>query len=93
MGTRTKRLLIAVTLTFVDAFACYYYCGVIWREFALDPFARGALLGLLGLWIASAVVIWLHVGHDLRLILRERRERLAFDTLTSAADLRRDTNV
>ncbi len=93
MGTRTKRLFIAVTLTFVDAFACNYYCGVIWREFAQDSFAKVTLLGLLCLWIASAIVIWLHVGYDLHQILRERRERLALDTLTSAADLRRDSNV
>jgi len=45
---------------------------VIWREFAQDPFAKGALLGLLGLWIATLVVIWLYVGYDLRQILQER---------------------
>jgi hypothetical protein len=72
MRRQTKRLAIAVVLTIVDVAACNYYCGVIWQVFARYLFAKAYLLGLLCLWVASAVVIWLHVAYDLRQTLRER---------------------
>lgn len=93
MRRRTKRVAIAVALTIVDVVACNYYCGVIWQVFARDIFAKAALLGLLCLWVATAVVIWLHVAHDMRQILQERSERLAFESVTASSELRRDSNV
>jgi hypothetical protein len=89
----TRRLTIAVVLTIVDIAACSYYCGVIWQAFARDLFAKASLLGLLCFWIASAVVIWLHVAYDLRQSLRERRERLALNSRKTPFGLRRDSNV
>ena len=93
MSGRPRRLAIAVVLTIVDVAACNYYGHFIWQAFARDLFAKGALLGLLYLWIASAAVIWLHVAYDLRQILRERDGRLAFDVTTIPAEPERDTNV
>jgi hypothetical protein len=93
MRGRTRRLAIAVVLTIVDVAACNYYCIVIWQAFARDVFAKAALLGLLCLWIASAVVIWVHVAYDLGQTIRERNERLGFDSLSTRAGLRRDSNV
>jgi hypothetical protein len=89
----TRRLTIAVVLTIVDVAACSYYCGVIWQAFARDLFAKASLLGLLCLWVASAVVIWLHVAYDLRQSLRERSEGLALNSLRAPSGLRRDSNV
>jgi hypothetical protein len=93
MKRRTNRLAIAVLLTLIDVAAGNHYCGVIWQAFSQNPFARAALLGLLCIWIASAVVVWLHVAYDLRQVLRERDGRLAFDVTTIPAEPERDTNV
>jgi F0F1-type ATP synthase assembly protein I len=93
MRGRTRRLAIAVAVTIIDVAACNYYCIVIWEAFATDSFARAALLGLLSLWIASAVVIWLHVAYDLRQALQERRESRAFGSLALPSEDGRDGNV
>jgi hypothetical protein len=93
MRGRTRRLAIAVVLTIIDVAACNCYCSVIWQVFARDLFAKGALLGLLCLWIASAAVIWLHIADDLRQTIRERNERLGFDSLSTRSEIRRDSNV
>jgi hypothetical protein len=93
MRVRTKRLAIAVVLTTVDVAACNHYCNVIWQVFARDLFAKASLLGLLCLWVASGVVIWLHVAHDLRQALQERNERPAFESVAAPSKLRRDSNV
>ncbi|WP_263357732.1 hypothetical protein [Acidicapsa ligni] len=93
MRRRTNRLAIAVLLTIVDLSAGDYYCGVIWQAFAQDLLARAALLGLLCLWVASAAVLWLHVGYDLRQTLRERDRRLAFNSAMTAPEPRSDSHV
>ena len=93
MSGRTKHLALAVVLTVVDLAAGNCYCGLIWQAFSQDLFARAALLGLLLLWIASAAVLWLHVAHDLRVILRKRGDRLAFDSVTAPDALRRNSDV
>ena len=93
MTRRTKRLTIAVALTIVDVAASYYYCGVIWQVFARDLFAKAAMLGLLSFWVASAIVIWLHVAHDFRQTLRERDARLAVSVAKTPIQLGRDSNV
>jgi hypothetical protein len=93
MRGRTKRLAIAVVLTIVDVAAFNYYCHAIWQVFARDLFAKASLLGLLCLWIVSAVMIWLHVAHDLRQALQEGNERPTFESVTAPSDLRRDSHV
>ena len=93
MTRRTTRLTIAVALTIVDVAVCYYYCGVIWQVFARDLFAKAAMLGLLSFWVASAIVIWLHVAHDFRQTLRERDARLAVSVAKTPIQLGRDSNV
>jgi hypothetical protein len=93
MRGRTKRLAIAVALTIVNVAVAKYYCGVIWQTFAQYQFARAAMLGLLSIWVASAIVIWLHVAYDLRQALRERDYRLAFDAVTAFTEAGRDGNV
>ena len=84
MRGRTKRLAIAVALTIVDVAVANYYCCVIWQTFAQYQFARAAMLGLLSIWVASAVVIWLHVAYDLR---------QALDAATASTEAGRDGNV
>jgi hypothetical protein len=93
MTTRSKRLAIAVVLTIVDIAAFNDYCGVIWEAFARDLFAKAALLGLLCFWVASSVVIWLHVAYDFRQTLGERDTGLAFSTATTPTKFERDSNV
>jgi hypothetical protein len=93
MRGRPRRLDIAVVLSIVDVAACNYYCQFIWQAFARDLFAKGALIGLLCLWIASAAVIWLHVAYDLRQALRERDYWLALDAATTSTEAGRDSNV
>ena len=93
MRGRTNRLAIAILLTLADVAAGKYYCGAIWQAFSQDLFARGALLGLLCLWIASAAVLWLHVAYDLRQTLRERGGGLVPNATTISAESERDTNV
>ncbi len=93
MRRRTNRLAIAVLLTLVEVASRRYYCGVLWQAFSQYLFARAALLGMLGLWIASAVVLWLHVANDLRQTLRERDGNLAFNAATVPTEQEMDTNV
>ena len=93
MSGRTKRLAIAVVLTFVDIAAGKCYCGVIWQAFSQDLFARAALLGLLCLWIGSTAVLWLHAAYDLVRTIRVRDGRPEFDATTIPADPERSINV
>jgi hypothetical protein len=93
MTERTKRLALAVVLTVVDLAASSYYCGVIWQAFARDRSARATLLGGLCLWIAMAVVMWLHVVHDMCEVIRKRNDRLALGPATAPDALRRDSDV
>jgi hypothetical protein len=93
MRRRTIRLAIAVVLTIVDVARANYYCGAIWQAFAQYRFARAATVGLLGIWVASAMVIWLHVFYDLRQALREQDYGLAFDAATAPAEPGGDGNV
>jgi len=83
---QTKRLAIAAVLTIVDVAAGKYYRGVIWEAFALDLFAKAAVLGLLCLGFATAAVIWLHVADGLRQALRERDDRLTLNAAMAPAD-------
>ena len=93
MTRRTKRLALAVVLTVVDLAAGNYYSGAIWQAFAQERFAKAALFGILCLWVATAVVMWLHVAHDMSEIIRKRGDRLALDSVTAPDALRRDSDV
>jgi hypothetical protein len=93
MQERAKRLAIAIVLTVADIATFNSYSGVIWRTWGQDPWAKTALLALLGLWIASAVVIWGHVSNDIRLTLRERDLALLRNPALAPGDLRRDSDV
>jgi hypothetical protein len=93
MRGRTKRLAIVVPLEIADVATGNYDCGMIWEAYARDLFAKAALLGLLYVWVASAVLKWLHVAYDLRRTLRERVDRLAFNAVPASGELGRDSNV
>jgi hypothetical protein len=93
MKGRTRRLAIAVAISIIDVAASNCYFSVIWDAFARDIFARATLLGLLSLWVASAIVIWLHVAYDLRQTLQERSESHMFGSLAVPSKERRDRNV
>ena len=93
MTRRTKRLAIAVVLTTIDIAAFNYYCGVIWQTYARYPFAKATLLGLLCLWIASAVVVWLHVAHDFRQIFGKVDANPPFSAEMTPPEFGGDSNV
>jgi hypothetical protein len=92
MKGRTKRPIIAVLLTIFGVAADNYFAA-IWRAYARDRFAKATPLGLLGFWVASAVVLWFHVAYDLGQPLRERDPRLAFNAAMTPAELESDSNV
>jgi hypothetical protein len=93
MQERAKRLTIAVMLTAADVAIFHNYSGAIWQAWGQDPLAKGAFLSLLGLWIASAIVIWGHISNDLRQTLRERNLTLCSDSVLVPKEPRRDTDV
>jgi hypothetical protein len=93
MRERSKRLTIAVVLTAVDVATFNNYAGVIWRTLAPDPWAQAALLALLGLWVASGVVIWTHVANDLRQTIQQRYAELPLGRAMLPDNLRRDSDV
>jgi uncharacterized membrane protein YdbT with pleckstrin-like domain len=93
MRERAKRLAIAVVLTVVDVVTFNLYFGAIWQTWGQDPWAKAALLGLLVLWIVSAVVLWIHVSYDLRQTLHERNFALARAPVIVPRGLRRDSDV
>jgi uncharacterized membrane protein YdbT with pleckstrin-like domain len=93
MQERTKRLAIAILLTVVDIIAFNSYFGAIWQVWGRDPWTKAALVGLLALWIVSAVVLWIHVSYDLRQTLHERGLALARDRAIAPKGLRRDSDV
>jgi hypothetical protein len=93
MRERAKRLAIAILLTAADVVTFNSYSGVIWLTWGQDPWPKAALLGLLALWIVSAVVLWIHVSYDLRQTLRERNLAFPSDPVTAPSDLRRNSDV
>ena len=93
MRERAKRLAIAVVLTVVDVVTFNIYFGAIWQTWGQDPWAKAALLGLLVLWIVSALVLWIHVSYDIRLTLHERDLARARAPAIASRGLRRDSDV
>jgi uncharacterized membrane protein YqjE len=93
MQERAKRLAVAVVLTGADVATFHCYSGVIWRTWGKYPWAKAALLALLGLWIASAAVIWGRVSNDVRQTLRERDRTFSRNPALAPQDPRRDSDV
>ncbi len=93
MRERTKRFVITVLLTGVDAALLNKCFSVIWHTWSMDPWSRGAFLLLLALLAASAAVLWIHVYYDLRQTMRERCVAPFFETATSPGESRRDSDV
>jgi uncharacterized membrane protein YqjE len=93
MQERAKRLAFAVVLTAADVATFHSYSGVIWRTWGQYQWAKAALLALLGLWIASAAVIWGHVSNEVRQTLRERDRTFSRNPALAPRDPRRDSDV
>jgi hypothetical protein len=93
MEDRAKRLAIAIALTTADVATFNNYSGVIWRTWGQDPWAKAALLALLGPWISLAVVIWGHVSNDVRQTPRDGDLALSRDPAMAPGDPRKDSNV
>lgn len=93
MQRQTTRLVIVIALTTADVTIFRRYSGVIWQTWGHIPLAAFDLLGLLAIWIASAVMMWFHVSNDLLRALR-RRQRCTSPALgAAAADPRRNSDV
>ena len=93
MQERAKRLAVAVVLTAADVATFHCYSGVIWRTWGQYPWAKAALLALLGLRIASAAVIRGHVSNDVRQTLRERDRAFSRNPALAPRGPRRDSDV
>jgi len=93
MQERAKRLAITILLTVVDVVTFNSYSGVIWQTWGRDPWAKAALLGLLALWIVSAIVLWIHVSYDIRQTLHERNLALSRDPAMAPTGQRRNSDV
>jgi hypothetical protein len=86
-------LVIVIALTTADITIFRRYSGVIWQTWGHIPLAAFNLLGLLGVWIGSAGVMWFHVSNDLLQALRSRERFTSQDLAAAAADPRRDSDV
>jgi hypothetical protein len=87
---RSKRLGIAVALTFVDVVVFDSYGAAIWQVLAQTPLAKAALIGLLSIWVGSAMVVWLHVENDVVEARRERHAVIAVDSESAVLRRKRD---
>jgi hypothetical protein len=90
---RAKRIAVAAVLTVADVATFNSYAGVIWRTWGHDPWAKAALVGLLSLWVASAVVIWGHVSNDMRHTFHERNFARSRNPARAPRAPRRDSDV
>ena len=93
MRERLKRLLLATSLTALDIAVAEKSAGVIWQAWAGVLWIREGILLLLGVWVASAAVLWGHVYCDLRRTLDERRIALSMGSSSMAGELGRDSDV
>ena len=93
MRERAKRFAIAVLLTGIDAALVDRYFGAVWPIWSADPGICGAFLLLLGLWAASAAVLWIHVYYGLRQTMREPRDARSLKATSIPGALRRDSDV
>jgi hypothetical protein len=58
MRERLKRLLLATSLTVLDIALAEKSAGVIWRAWSGVLWIREGILLFLGVWVASAAVLW-----------------------------------
>ena len=93
MQERTKRLAIAVVLTAAGVAIFKNCASVIWQAWGRDPWVEAVLLALLGVWVASAVVIWFHISNDFRDTLLERNRALSPAPGLVPREPRRDSDV
>ena len=82
-----------VVLTVADIPVVNIYFGAIWQARGWSPRAKAGLLAHLAVWIASAIVLWIHVSDDLRRPLRERAVALSCGPWPDSSELRRVSDV
>ena len=82
-----------VVLTVADIPVVNIYFGTIWQTRGWNPRAKAGLLTHLAVWIASAIILWIHVSDDLRRPLRERAIALSRDRWPDSSELRRVSDV
>src|SRR5260370_7034348 len=66
MRERLKRLLLATSLTVLDIALAEKSAGVIWWAWSGVLWIREGILLFLGVWVASAAVLWAHVYFGFR---------------------------
>ena len=93
MRERLKRLLLATSLTVLDIALAEKSAGVIWWAWSGVLWIREGILLFLGVWVASAAVLWAHVYCDLRQTLDGRRIALSMRPSSMANELGRDGDV
>jgi hypothetical protein len=81
-----------VVLTVADIPVVNICCGAIWQSRGWNPQAEAGLLAHLAVWIASAILLCIHVSDDLRRPLRERAA-LSRDPWPDSSELRRASDV
>jgi len=82
-----------VVLTVADIPVVNICFGAIWQARGWNPRAKAGLLAHLAVWIASAIVLWIHVSDDLRRPLRERAFALSCGPWPDSSELRRVSDV
>ena len=82
-----------VVLTVADVPVLNIYFGAICQARGWNPRAKAGLLAHLAVWIASAIVLWIHVSDDLRRPLRERAVALSCGPWPDSSELRRVSDV
>jgi hypothetical protein len=93
MRERVKRFALAATLTALDIAVAENFVGVIWQAWSEVLWIRQVILLLLGVWVASATVMWILVYYDLRQTLNDRRIVLSMGPSSMAGELGRDGDV
>jgi hypothetical protein len=82
-----------VVLTVADIPVVNICFGAIWQARGWNPRAKAGLLAHLAVWIASAIVLWIHVSDDLRRPLREGAIAFSRDRWPDSSELRRVSDV
>ncbi len=93
MGERAKGLIIAVSLTILDAVVAAHYGGVIWQTWSGILWSRFLLVLLAALWAASLANVWAHAYYGLRQELREQGAELTINRTTISGELRGEGDV
>jgi len=93
MHERLKRIVLATSLTALDIAVAENSVGAIWQAWSGVPWIREVILLLLGVWVASAAVVWCVVYYDLRQTLDGRTIALSMGPSSMANELGRDSDV